>query len=61
MKVVPSDRPLERITTVELTDKEIQFITRGLLNDSRDNDANGDLYGDFDNLLDELMLDPLPQ
>jgi hypothetical protein len=61
MKVIPNDKPLDRLTLVELTDKEIQFIARGLLNDSRDNDANGDLYGEFDNLMDDLLIDPIPQ
>lgn len=61
MKVIPNHKPLDRLTLVELTDNEIQFIARGLLNDPRDDDANADLYSEFDTLMDDLLLDPLHQ
>lgn len=55
MKVL-SDKVAERKTRVELTDREIQQITRGLLFDNSNNDENEPLYTQFDGLRVQLGL-----
>jgi hypothetical protein len=64
MKIIVNAPPAGRKTAVELTDRDIQLITRGLLKDETpsgiDNgDENVYLYVEFANLRESLGLEPI--